>query len=130
MRKVVLDTNAYSHLMKGDEKVLHALEEADQVYLPIFVLVELFNGFKFGNREAENLKLLAEFEKMETVKRLFPTDETLKIFSELFYELRIAGTPIPVHDIWIAASAIETGSQILSYDSHFKQVKKARLWDF
>ena len=29
------------------------------------------------------------------------------------------GTPIPTNDIWIAAQAMETGADLLSYDQHF-----------
>ena len=33
--------------------------------------------------------------------------------------LRKMGTPIPANDIWIAAAALETGSRLVTYDSHF-----------
>jgi tRNA(fMet)-specific endonuclease VapC len=33
--------------------------------------------------------------------------------------LRKMGTPIPTNDIWIAAAALETGSRLVTYDSHF-----------
>ena len=45
MRKIVLDTNAYSHLMEGDKQVLEALNEADKIYLPVFVVAEVLFGF-------------------------------------------------------------------------------------
>ena len=32
------------------------------------------------------------------------------------------GTPIPENDIWIAATALETGARLVSYDSHFDHV--------
>ncbi|MBR3924076.1 MAG: PIN domain-containing protein [Kiritimatiellae bacterium] len=32
------------------------------------------------------------------------------------------GTPIPDNDIWIAATALETGARLISYDSHFDSV--------
>jgi tRNA(fMet)-specific endonuclease VapC len=37
-------------------------------------------------------------------------------------ELRRAGAPIPQNDIWIAAHAMESGTDLLSFDSHFKAV--------
>jgi predicted nucleic acid-binding protein len=33
-----------------------------------------------------------------------------------------ANTPIPTNDVWIAATALETGSRMLSFHSHFRQV--------
>lgn len=65
---------------------------------------------------------------MPTVERLFPTDETIEIFSDIFTTLKKAGKPIPAHDIWIAALAIETGSVIVHFDKHFEEVEKVRLW--
>ena len=128
MKKIVLDTSAYSQLMRGDKEVEEALNQADQVYLPSFVIAELLIGFRKGAREEENREILGKFESMPTVERLFPSDETVEIFSEIFLDLKNAGTPIPVHDLWIAALAIETGSVILTFDKHFEAVQKARVW--
>lgn len=128
MKKIVLDTSAYSRLMRGEKRVEQVLNEADKVYLPFFVIAELLLGFKNGNREAENRTILQQFEAMPTVERLFPTDETIEIFSDIFSSLKKAGKPIPVHDIWIAALAVETGSVIVHFDKHFEEVEKARFW--
>jgi tRNA(fMet)-specific endonuclease VapC len=128
MRKIVLDTNAYSQLMRGDEAVARALGEAGSVYLPIFVIAELLSGFKNGNREAENRAVLKQFEEIETVERFFPTQETIEIFGDIFSHLKKAGTPIPMHDIWIAAIAVETGSEVATYDRHFSSIPQVRVW--
>ena len=44
--------------------------------------------------------------------------------------LKSAGTPIPIADIWISSHAIETGSMVVTYDNHFKKVKGLLLWDW
>ncbi|MBR1609597.1 MAG: PIN domain-containing protein [Kiritimatiellae bacterium] len=36
--------------------------------------------------------------------------------------LKKNGTPIPENDIWIAATALETGSRLVTYDSDFANV--------
>ena len=36
--------------------------------------------------------------------------------------LRAKGRPIPSNDIWIAAHALETGADLVSYDHHFGEV--------
>lgn len=128
MKKIVLDTNAYSRLMEGDEKVQQVLNEAEKVFLPVFVVAELLLGFKNGSKEEWNRDILKRFESRETVSRHYPTDETVEVFSDLFGSLKKAGTPIPLHDIWIAAAAVETGSIIVTYDKHFLHIAKARLW--
>ena len=45
MRKVLSDTSAYSHLLRGSSHVADALGRADLVYMSVFVLAELYAGF-------------------------------------------------------------------------------------
>ena len=73
-RRVVLDTNAYSHLFRGDVAVLEVLGEAERVYVPVTVLGELLAGFRMGNREEKNRRELKEFLARPTV-RVLPTTE-------------------------------------------------------
>lgn len=128
MKKVLLDTNAYSRLLSGDDTVARFLDQAELVFLPVFVIAELLTGFKKGNREAENRSLLLKFEEIPKVERVYAGDETAEIFSDILQELQEAGKPIPTHDIWIAALAIETGSVLISFDKHFQHISKVRLW--
>ena len=44
--------------------------------------------------------------------------------------LRERGTPIPTNDIWIAASAMETGCAICSNDSHLLSIPLLRIVRF
>ena len=37
-------------------------------------------------------------------------------------DLRRQGTPIPTNDLWIAATALETGARLISYDARFQHV--------
>ena len=128
LKRIMLDTNAYSALANGDQQVLQLIKAAEQVYLPSFVVAELYFGFKKGSKEQWNREILAEFEAYAKVNRHYPGEETLNIFAELMTELKHAGTPIPTHDVWIAAAAIELGCTLVSYDKHFLAVKKVRLW--
>jgi predicted nucleic acid-binding protein len=38
--------------------------------------------------------------------------------------LRRAGTPIPTHDIWIAATAMQYGLRVLTADRHYLKVSQ------
>jgi tRNA(fMet)-specific endonuclease VapC len=40
-----------------------------------------------------------------------------------------AGAPLPVNDLWLRAHRIETGSPVVTYDTHFKKIVSLRLWD-
>jgi tRNA(fMet)-specific endonuclease VapC len=129
MRTVVLDTNAYGRFLSGDGNVLSAIGEAEVVYISIFVLGELYAGFKGGNRERKNIELLKRFLKKPTVEILDATEETSKVFGQVKNTLKKAGTPLPINDVWIASHAIETGSILVTYDSHFREIPDLRLWD-
>jgi predicted nucleic acid-binding protein len=56
--------------------------------------------------------------------RNFPTRQPRSPDSawRLFAALRRAGTPIPVNDIWIAATALDQGGCLPTFDSGFRQV--------
>ena len=128
MKKILLDTNAISSLFRGDEKVLEEIYEADRIYISIFVLGELFSGFKGGNKEKENSLLIKDFISKPTVKIINGTIETAEIFSEIKNQLKLKGSPLPINDIWIAAHSIETGSVLITYDKHFNHISGLRKW--
>jgi tRNA(fMet)-specific endonuclease VapC len=130
MNKIILDTNAYTRFLTGDEQVFETLGKAETVYLSVIVVAELLVGFKGGNKRAENQRLLENFLHKSTVQILNITTETAEIFSDLQQALRKTGHPIPINDVWIASGAVETGSVLITYDNHFRQVPGIRLWDW
>ena len=129
MTRILLDTNAYAGFMGGDERVLDVLTEADTVFLSVVVIGELEAGFRGGSRRSENRAQLKSFREKSTVRVLDVTAETAEVFGEIKHALRNAGTPIPLNDVWIAAQAIETGSVVVTYDTHYRKVAGIRLWD-
>ena len=128
MKKIVLDTNAYTRLLAGSEEVLDIISTAEVLYMSIFVLGELYAGFSGGLKERENLEILKRFLLKPTVKILNATTETAEIFGMLKSRLKTAGTPLPINDIWIAAHAVETGSILVTFDKHFSKISEIRLW--
>ena len=128
MKRILLDTNAYTAFLTGDERVLNALTEAETAFLSAIVIGELYAGFCGGNRLKENKALLARFLQKSNVRVLDVTAETGEVFGQIKNELQKAGTPIPLNDVWLAAQAMETGSVIVSFDAHFDQVSGLRRW--
>ncbi len=129
MKKIMLDTNAYTRLLAGEEDVLDVIGTAETVYMSIFVLGELYAGFAGGEKKRGNLEALDRFLLKPTVKILNATSETAKVFGMVKQELRIAGSPLPINDVWIAAHALETGSTLITYDRHFKNIPGLRQWE-
>lgn len=128
MKKVLLDTNAYSRLARGDEDLLGVLAEAEVVYLSVFVLGELYAGFRGGKHEPRNRELLRDFRAAPSVMTLLATEETAEVFGTVKDALERQGTPLPINDVWIAAHALETGATLLTWDDHFEAVKGLRRW--
>lgn len=126
MKKILLDTSAYSELMRGNKQIADISNTADVVYLSVFVLAELLSGFKSGSMERKNLDILERFRTKPAVEFIGGTDETAEIFSEIMYNLKSAGTPIPINDIWIASNCMETGSVLITGDNHFKLISGLR----
>jgi tRNA(fMet)-specific endonuclease VapC len=129
VKKIIIDTNAYTRFLTGDEDVLDVIAAAETIYLSIFVLGELYAGFSGGTKESKNKDALRQFLLKATVKILNATSETAEVFGFVKSNLRMAGTPVPINDVWIAAHGIETGSTIITYDTHFKKIAGVRLWD-
>jgi tRNA(fMet)-specific endonuclease VapC len=127
--RIVVDTNAYSRLLGGREEVLNIIGIADLVYMSIFVLGELYAGFAGGRKERNNKDALNRFLLKPTVKILNATSETARVFGMVKQGLKKAGMPLPINDVWIAAHTLETGSTLVTYDNHFKNVAGLRLWD-
>lgn len=129
MKNIILDTNAYTQLLAGDENVLDGVASAETVFMSIFVLGELHAGFSGGKKERKNRDILNKFLSRPSVKILNATYETATVFGSIKNSLKQAGTPLPINDVWIAAHGIETGSIIVSYDTHFNRIPGLRLWD-
>ena len=129
MRKILLDTNACVGYLRGDEKVLAYLGQAECVYMSVFVMGELYAGFRSGKKEKENKQILERFLMKSTVSVLEATKETAEIFGLIKESLRKTGHPIPVNDVWIGAHALETGSVLVTYDQHFASIPGLRIWD-
>lgn len=120
--KVLLDSNAYSALMRGHPGVSERVRRSEQVILSAVVAGELIFGFRNGSRYEENMRELDSFLESPYVSFVAVTLSTADIFGRLAAALRREGTPIPTNDIWIAAHALECGANLVSFDRHFDAV--------
>lgn len=120
--RIVLDTSAYSHLRGNHREVVDMVAKAETVYLPATVLGELEAAFRLGRRAADNRATLEQFLAEEFVSTLDVTPDVARRYGEVFAGLRRAGTPIPVNDIWIAATTIDAGGHLITFDSDFECV--------
>ena len=120
--KYLLDTNAYAGLMRGNEEVASRVRRAERILLSSVVVGELLYGFRNGTRYQENCAQLDAFLDNRFVVFLPVMRTTAERFGLIASALKRKGTPIPSNDIWIAAHALETGADLLSFDDHFSHV--------
>lgn len=121
--KILLDSNAYSHLKRGHQPIADLVRRSEEVLLPFVVIGELLYGFRHGTRLETNLRELHAFIDNPHVKVATMTLTTADRYSRIAAGLRAKGRPIPSNDIWIAAHAMETGADLVSYDRHFIYVE-------
>lgn len=122
MSRILIDTSAYSQLRRGRPEALEAVRDADEIYLSPVVLGELRAGFGAGSRRDQNEGVLQTFLASPRVSGLTIEDETSRRYAIILSGLRERGTPIPTNDVWIAASAMEHGLEVLTYDGDFEKV--------
>ncbi|MGA2547893.1 MAG: type II toxin-antitoxin system VapC family toxin [Rectinemataceae bacterium] len=120
--RLVLDTNAYVALMRGERGIADLLESADTIGIPTVVLGELFAGFLIGERAERNLRELDAFMADAGVEVLEIGRREAERYGALVKALRDIGRPIPTNDIWIAAAALCADARLLTADSHFSEV--------
>ena len=120
--RICLDTNAYSALAKGNAAMTAIVEEADEIVVPAAVFGELMYGFLNGSQFSKNEKELGRFLEEDGVVFQPVTREIAERYGYVKAMLRKNGTPIPENGIWIAATTLETGTRLVTYDSDFDNV--------
>jgi tRNA(fMet)-specific endonuclease VapC len=124
MRRLLLDTSAYSLFRRGHEKIYQELEWADHVFLNPIVIGELLAGFDRGRYKEKNRQELRTFIAETSVSVPPITDETSERYSLIYKDLKEQGKPIPTNDLWISAHAMELGTALMTADSDFLHVKQ------
>ena len=120
--RILLDSNAYSLLMRGHEQVVELVRRSENVLLSAVVVGELMYGFRWGARFDRNASDLRSFLDSPYVSFVPVGPITADRYSRIAASLRAKGRPIPTNDIWIAAQVMETGAELVSADEHFTQI--------
>jgi tRNA(fMet)-specific endonuclease VapC len=122
MNKIIIDTNIYSNLLRGDSEVNDSLQQVSHIGISIISIGELLSGFRAGNRIKENRDELGQFLDSPRVA-IYPLEvDTAEHYSSILNKLKKNGTPIPTNDIWIAAVALQHGLPLYTQDNHFSYV--------
>ena len=118
--ELVVDTNALSAWLDGESGIDRPLSVASVLLLSPVALGE----YRFG-LQASRERTTYEFKLQELEERfkVLPVDRgTATFYAAMRRQLKANGTPIPWHDVWIAAQAKQHDVKILSNDAHFDYV--------
>lgn len=118
---LLLDTNAVIAIFANDRAALDLIRANDECLLPIIVLGELYYGAAHSGKSVENRKRIDRFSSSIVV---LPCDgSTADQYGRIKNELKVAGTPIPENDIWIASIASQYDLTLMTNDRHFDNVR-------
>jgi tRNA(fMet)-specific endonuclease VapC len=120
--RLALDTSAYSRFRAGDSRVHDLVAAAESVIVPVTVLGELHGAFESGTRSRENRAALADFLAEPFVTVAPATADVARRYGKVYAALRRAARPIPVNDMWIAATTMTSGACLLTFDRDFVHV--------
>lgn len=117
---MILDTNALSAWAEGDRMFEPVLRSATHLILPAVVIGE----FHFGIRLSKHYQRYADWleTNLSSVEVMAIDQHVAMLYGAVRLELKRAGTPIPVNDVWIAAIARYLRVPVISRDSHFDAV--------
>ena len=121
---MLLDTNAISAWAEQDAGILRVLRADRSWYLPSIALGEYRFGVVNSNRREALEQWLAEVEAACVV--LAPDAGTARHYATQRDALRRANTPVPYHDIWIAALAEQHSLDVVTRDGHFDLIPGIR----
>lgn len=98
---------------------------ANELFLPVTVLAELFAGAEKSAQPTKNRKVVEAFRSICNV--LNCDESTASRYGEIWSSLAEAGQMIPTNDIWIAALAMQHGLPLVTEDGHFSRISGLSL---
>ncbi len=125
MKKVIVDTSIWIEYFKGNEaaaKFIH--DQANfEVNLAGPILTELIQGIKTESEKSAFSMIMA------SLPCITISDQDWVNAGEIGSDLRKKGVTVPFADLIIYTAALNNNCSILTLDSHFEMINKARDFD-
>lgn len=130
--KYLLDTNHWSYLQaEHPQLVAHvaALPPEAQLCLSVVSQGELLAGVEWAQGVRRKRQLRALYEQVvHLASEVVPVSEAVATqYARIWAELRRLGRPIPINDIWLAATAIAGEMILVTADQHFSTIPNLRV---
>lgn len=120
--RILLDSSAYTLLARGHRTIADLVRRSQEIVLSAIVIGELLYGYRYGARTDLNVMELDQFLANPYVTFAPVSRITADRYARIAAALRSKGRPLPTNDIWIAAHAMETGTDLISADGHFEYI--------
>ncbi len=115
----LLDTNIISGLFKGEEIIATKITEANEIFIPVIAIGELYYGVELSGSS----KYTKDIDDIKSSYPVLNIDEiTSKHYGSIKAALKKKGAPIPENDMWISALAVQHNLTVATRDKHFGEV--------
>ena len=128
MQKVLLDSNMISYFLRGETSVITELEKYQEYFEKITFSILTYYEIVSGLKYRDSRKILTIFEELATESEILEFDQdTVKIASEIYCDLRHRGLLIPPIDIFIGATAMQHNLLFVTANiKHFQIMKNLK----
>jgi len=121
----LLDTNIIIALLKGESLIAEKIDKAENIYIPVIVIGELYYGSLYSSSSKKNFEVVERLARRYNVLQI--DEAAARSYGSIKTVLRKKGTPIPENDIWIAALAQHHELIIVTRDKHFREVESVHI---
>lgn len=123
----LVDTNVIVKMLNGDLEAVEIFESLDEVFVSVITAGELYYGASKSARNQENKKLFEDFLSEYPIIEI--SEGIGCVYGEVKAGLVKIGVNIPENDLWIASTALEKNMTLVSFDRHFQNIKRLKLYE-
>jgi predicted nucleic acid-binding protein len=123
---VLIDTSVLVALERGDHDVDTSLDADEEYHVSVVTAAELLHGVhRATGKRAQGRS--AYVEGLLAGIAVLPIDLTVaRAYAQASAALAKAGTPVDANDLWIGATAIAHGLEVLASDGDFDRIPGVR----
>lgn len=128
MTTLVLDTNALIFFLRRGQPLRPVFSHYDQLLIPAVVDGEFRAGLDLATQRGRAAEGCFNDLLQDPAVEFVPVDRAVsRKYAEVYRYLKGAGRPIPINDVWIAATALVRDASICTCDAHFGSIPLLRI---